>query len=135
EEERQRISSELHDRLGSMLSTIKLLFSSLEEKLNITQTENQQKLEKTNKLIDEACVEVRRISHNLGVGMVAGFGLENATNELLESIQATGKIRCKYSSFNFPNKIDLTTQIELFRVIQESVNNALKHAKASLISI
>ncbi|MEQ8908316.1 MAG: tetratricopeptide repeat protein [Vicingaceae bacterium] len=135
EEERMRIATDLHDRLGSMLSTIKLMFSSLEEKVDKAQTENESQYAKANDLLDQACTEVRSISHNLGTGMVANFGLSRAMEELCESIDQTGKVKCRFLAHNLADGYKLETEINLYRITQEALNNAIKHAKAKSISV
>jgi signal transduction histidine kinase len=135
EEERMRISADLHDRLGSMLSTIKLMFSALGDKIDRAQEDNRTQLDKANHLIDHACDEVRRISHNLGSGMVASFGLVKSLEELCDSIYQTGKINCTFSSHNMIEDLPLTTEIEIYRIVQEALNNAIKHAKAKKIEV
>ncbi len=135
EEERQRIASDLHDRLGSMLSTIKLLFSSLEEKIVNVQNENKTQYEKATNLIDEACVEVRRISHNLSSGLVANYGLVKALEDLCETINHSSKVECKLLTYNMEEGLPLRFEVELYRIAQEVLNNALKHADANTITI
>ena len=135
EEERMRISNDLHDRLGSMLSTIKLMFSALGDKIDRAQEESKMQYEKANVLLDDACVEVRRISHNLGAGMVANFGLIASLEELCESINQTGKLRCSLAVHNMDSALQLKTEIEIYRIVQEVLNNAIKHAKASNVSV
>ncbi len=135
EEERLRISTDLHDRLGSMLSTIKLMFSSLGDKIDKAQEENKLQYEKATDLIDHACVEVRRISHNLGTGMVASFGLVKSLEELCDGLNQTGKIRCNFKSHKMDQNLPVHIEIEIYRIVQEAVNNTIKHAKASVIDI
>jgi signal transduction histidine kinase len=135
EEERMRIATDLHDRLGSMLSTIKLMFSSLEEKVDKAQEDSQKQYAKANSLLDQACTEVRTISHNLGTGMVANFGLARALEELCESIDQTGKVKCKLLTHNLADDYKIATEVTLYRIAQEAVNNAIKHAKAKSITV
>lgn len=135
EEERKRIATDLHDRLGSMLSTVKLLFSALDSKIDQAVDENKQQYAKASMLLDEACVEVRRISHNLSTGMVSSFGLIAALDELTESIDNSGIITCKLNSYGMNERLDTKLEIAIYRMIQEIVNNILKHANASKISI
>lgn len=136
EEERMRIATDLHDRLGSMLSTVKLLFSALDEKIDLNQLENKQQYEKANYLIDEACVEVRRISHNLGTGMVANFGLNRALEELCESIDQTRKIHCQLQIFGITElNLPINIEVGIYRMVQEIVNNSLKHSQAKNLNI
>lgn len=135
EEERLRISADLHDRLGSMLSTVKLLFSGLEDKLDKQQEANQQQYDKAKFIIDDACTEIRRISHNLGAGMVANFGLSNAIHELCDSINQSNTLASRFSAFNIPDNIPLKVETELYRIVQEAFNNAIKHAQASELNV
>ncbi len=135
EVERQRIATDLHDRLGSMLSTVKLLFSTLETKIDRAQDDQSKQYEKANSLLDEACIEVRRISHNLSTGMVATFGLTVALDELCESINESKLIQCKLLIYGAKERLDQQTEINIYRMIQEIINNILKHAKAKSIII
>lgn len=135
EEERKRIATDLHDRLGSMLSTVKLLFSSLDEKIDKNQQENRTQYNQATGILDEAVLEVRRISHNLSTGMVNTFGLVPALEELCESIDNSKIIKCKLLCYGMENRLDQQTEIGLFRMVQELVNNALKHSKAKQLTI
>lgn len=135
EEERKRIANDLHDRLGSMLSTVKLLFSALDTKLDTAIVENKQQYTKANLLLDEACIEVRRISHNLSTGMVSSFGLKAALEELTDSINDSNIISCKLLCYGLESRLDNSVEIGIYRMVQEIVNNILKHAQAKNIII
>jgi signal transduction histidine kinase len=135
EEERMRIANDLHDRLGSMLSTIKLMFGSLEEKIDVVQEENKTQYTKANNLIDEACVEVRRISHNLGAGMIANYGLTHSLEDLCDTVTQTGKVNCRLLTYNMEEGLPLKYEVELYRITQEVINNTIKHAEAKQITI
>lgn len=135
EEERQRIASDLHDRLGSMLSTIKLLYSSLNIKELVADEEDKEQYEKANNLLDDACVEVRKISHNLSTGMVMSFGLVAALDELCESINKSKRIKCKLLAYGMDERLDNKMEIGIYRMVQELFNNILKHAKAQNITV
>lgn len=135
EEERKRIATDLHDRLGSMLSTVKLLFSGLETKLDKAQQENALQYEKASSLLDDAVTEVRRISHNMNTGMVMSFGLETALQELCESIHSSGLIECKLLAYGMEERLPQATEIGVYRIVQELFSNILKHAKAKNVTI
>ncbi len=135
EEERKRIATDLHDRLGSMLSTVKLLFSSLNDKIDRNQEETQKQQTKVTSLLDEAVLEVRRVSHNLSTGMVNTFGLITALEELCESVDKSGIVRCRLLSYGMEERLPSQIEIGLFRMVQELVNNALKHSKAKQLTI
>jgi signal transduction histidine kinase len=135
EEERKRIATDLHDRLGSMLSTVKLLFSAVDTKLYTATEDGKEQYIKANSLLDEACVEVRRISHNLSTGMVVSFGLIAALEELCESIDQSKLIKCKLLSYGLNERLDQQIELGIYRMIQELFNNILKHAKAAQVTV
>lgn len=135
EEERQRIATDLHDRLGSMLATVKLLFSGLETTIDSSQQDNNKQYHTATNLLDEACVEVRRISHNMSTGMVMSFGVIAALKELSESIESSGLITCKVLHYGMDERLDQQTEIGIYRMIQEIIGNVLKHAKATEVII
>ncbi|MCB0481828.1 MAG: sensor histidine kinase [Flavobacteriales bacterium] len=135
EYERQRIASDLHDRLGGMLATIKLLFGSLESKLDEQKQESLQRYNKANKLIDEAVKEVRQISHNLNTGVVASFGLVMAAEELCESINKSEIVKVKMLVYGMENRLESIVAIEIYRMLQEIFNNILKHARAKNVTL
>lgn len=135
EEERKRIATDLHDRLGSMLSTVKLLFSSLDLKIDKAQDENKMQYERAGNLLDEAVVEVRRISHNLSTGIVMSFGLVPALQELCESIDNSKLIKCKLLHYGMDQRLDQHIEIDIYRIVQELFGNILKHAKAKQITL
>jgi len=135
EQERTRIAADLHDRLGSMLSTVKLYFNSVEEQIDQMKAHNKEQYNKATSLLDEACDEVRKISHNLVSGELIKFGLVSALNQLKETINSTGKLNMQVLSFGMDERLDRSIEISLYRVVQELMNNILKHSKASEVTI
>lgn len=135
EQERTRIAADLHDRLGSMLSTVKLYFNSVEEQIDQMKAQNKEQYSKATSLLDEACDEVRKISHNLVSGELIKFGIVSALNQLKETINETGKLQINVLSFGMEHRLDSSIEISLYRVIQEMMNNILKHSKASEVTI
>ncbi len=135
EEERQRIATDLHDRTGSMLSTVKLLFSALSEKIQEAPKETLEQYQKASNLLDESCEEIRRVSHNLSTGLVSSLGLKFALEEFCDSINSIGTLKCSCQMYGLDQRLGGEMEIGIYRIIQESVNNSLKHAKAQNISI
>lgn len=135
EEERKRIAEELHDRVGSILSTVKLYFGSLEGKIDSFQAENLSQYLKANALLDDAVEEVRRISHNLLSGILVKFGLTNALQDLCESIEGTGKIKVNLLIHGLTERMDNQREIAVYRIIQELISNALRHSHATELNI
>ncbi|NVO11897.1 MAG: sensor histidine kinase [Bacteroidales bacterium] len=136
EGERKRIAQDLHDRLGSMLSMVKLHFKSVEENIQTLRENNILMYSKANNLLDEACDEVRKIANDLTSGILNKFGLIPALNNLKESIEATGQLKIEVLNFGFDeSRLDYNIEINLYRIIQELISNILKHSKASEVSI
>ncbi|MCB0457856.1 MAG: sensor histidine kinase [Flavobacteriaceae bacterium] len=132
EAERLRIAKDLHDSLGGLLSTVKAHFTTIQkeieqlEKLNIT--------EKTNSLIDEACIEVRRISHNMMPHALSISGLQGAIEDIAESLRDEGYTTTLEIS-NLPKNADTTKEVMIYRLLQEIISNIRKHAQAKTILI
>ncbi|MBC7885658.1 MAG: hypothetical protein H7X99_09300, partial [Saprospiraceae bacterium] len=97
ETERLRIAQDLHDGLGGLLTTVKAHFQSIQKEIH--QLENMNIYSKTNELIDEACIEVRRIAHDMVPYSIKLSGLKGALEDMRESIQARG-LPCELEIFN-----------------------------------
>jgi len=135
ETERKRIASDLHDRLGSMLSTVKLYFGLVEEQLDMREEKNKEQYNKANFLLDQACEEVRKISHNLVSGDLASFGLVPALTQMKSTIEDSGLIKINFFSFGMDIRLGSTVEITLYTIVQELINNILKHSKATEVTI
>ena len=132
EKERLRIAKDLHDSLGGLLSTIKSHYSTIFDKK--TKIAPSYLTEKTQNLIDNACVEVRRISHNMMPNALNLAGLKGALEDLGEHLSEEGYLT-KVEVNNLPEEIKDTTKIMIYRLIQEVISNIRKHAKAKFILI
>ncbi|MEL6811066.1 MAG: tetratricopeptide repeat protein [Bacteroidota bacterium] len=131
EAERLRIAKDLHDSLGGLLSTVKAHFGKVQqEKEGLTELPITRK---TNKLIDEACIEVRRISHNMMPHALSISGLEGAVQDITERLNDQG-FEATFESSNL-RKIESTKEVMVYRLIQEIVSNIRKHAQAQRIFI
>lgn len=134
-EERRRIAKDLHDRLGSMLFTVRLNYQKVEKKLLEIQEENDKMVTNLEEMLEEAHQEVRRISHDLYEGSLARFGFAKAFEQLKEAVESSNEIKIEFKDGNierFPNE-----QIEqtLYRIAQELLSNTLKHAKATVVNL
>ena len=132
EAERLRIAKDLHDSLGGLLSTIKIYFTKI-TKFNNNIPPSSLNL-KTSELIDEACIEVRRISHNMMPHALSISGLKGAIEDLGIQLQEQG-FQTTVEINQLPDNIDSTKQIVIYRLIQEIISNIRKHAKAKNILI
>jgi signal transduction histidine kinase len=127
EEERNRIASDLHDRLGARLSSIKLLFQSEQNEAN----DNLK-----NKLLDninEAIKETREISHNLSTDMLTRFGLETALTDIIRTINEAEKIQAELAIYGLQKRLPLEIERNVYHIALELINNTIKHAQANNI--
>jgi two-component system, NarL family, sensor kinase len=134
EKERKRIASDLHDGVGQLMTAAWLNIKAINSKSNNMDAETSELLDKTMHLVDESCKEVRAVSHNMMPNALLKKGLINAVREFLQQINAkTTKINLQTDNLNkpLPNHIETV----LYRVIQESVNNVIKHAQATSLDI
>jgi signal transduction histidine kinase/tetratricopeptide (TPR) repeat protein len=129
EAERLRIAKDLHDSLGGLLSTVKAHFTSIQKeiqqlaKLNLTA--------RTNELIDEACIEVRRISHNMMPHALSISGLQGALEDMAMNLREEG-YEVTLETSELP-QFENTRQVMIYRLMQEVISNIRKHANAKSI--
>jgi len=135
ENERKRIAVDLHDSLGQMLSTTKLYLSGLEDMVE-DQNKNDKKLySDTITLLDESCSELRNISYNIMPGTFIKYGLIVSINELVNIINETNKIEVNFRNVGIESRYNENLEISVYRIVQEALNNILKHANANMINI
>lgn len=130
DDERKRLSRDLHDGLGGMLSGIKLSFMNLKD-LEAKCLEEQQQFDRSLDMLDGAINELRRIAHNLMPEVLLEFGLDSAVNDLCDSITENGALNVSYQSTGLDKfHPDQTTLVIVYRIVQELLNNVLRHASA-----
>lgn len=133
ENERKRIAREIHDGLGQMLT---VAMANLESLSIVNGKEEKEKIKLTKQMISEIIQESRKISHNLSPGGLYEFGLFPVIKQLVDRINGSKKQNCVLFGSNikgmrFKNEVE----INLYRIIQEGLQNALKHSKAKTIQI
>lgn len=131
EDERSRVSRELHDGLGQLLSAARLNLASLENK-NGNQS---QELKKALDMIDESCVEVRNISHDLMPALLVKSGLISTVEELALRTHHSAKLAIHVDYDGSKDRLPHEIEINLFRIIQELLNNIIKYAGATEVHI
>lgn len=130
EEERSRLAKDLHDGLGGLLSGVKYSLSNMKDNLVIT-PENMTVFERSLDMIDTSIKELRRVAHNMMPEMLTKFGLDEALKEYCNTINATKLVMVKYQSVGMESRFDKSSEIIVYRIIQELLNNILKHAGAT----
>jgi signal transduction histidine kinase len=131
EKERSRIAQELHDGLGQLLSTARLNVAGLEDAVS---AEDKAGVDRSLKIIDDACVEVRSISHNMMPSALIRLGLIPAINELVNNVNSAKGIKIDFTS-NVETSLGKSLDITIYRIVQEILNNMIRHAKADYINM
>jgi two-component system NarL family sensor kinase len=133
EQERTRLAKDLHDGLGGMLSGIKYSFQNMKGNLIMT-PDNQQAFERSMDMLDSSIKEMRRVAHNMMPEALVKFGLDTALKDFCNEINQNGIVKIDYQSIDMESAgIDQTTAINIYRIVQELVNNILKHASAKSV--
>ena len=130
EQERTRLAKDLHDGLGGMLSGIKYSFQTMKGNLIMT-PENQQAFERSMDMLDSSIREMRRVAHNMMPEALVKFGLDTALKDFCNDINQSGALNVSYQSIGMEAAvIEQTTAITVYRIVQELINNTMKHAAA-----
>ena len=133
EDERKRIANDLHDGLGSLMASVKTHFRHIENE--IKQLHDLDLYQKTSQLIDQAVVEVRRISHNMMPKALEENGLQSAIMDLAGDLQKTHPITITVEMVGLDQRLPASTELMMYRIIQEMVSNTIRHADANTILI
>ncbi len=133
--ERKRIAKELHDNLGSKLSVVKIHFKTVEEHLEQLQAEEVDNYQMANNLLDDACEEIRTIAHDMSSGILSNFGLSQAVQDLVVSIETANQIAIEYVDYGLEDRLDGKVELNIYRIVQELVSNVLRHAKATEMTL
>ena len=133
EAERTRISTDLHDSLGGMLSTLKLHYDGLQ--VDHEDLANDKDYHRIMQLIDEACKDVRDISRNLKPVALEKLGMTAALKDLVNKYRVKGVLDISINTNHVDGLLSKDSKLHVYRIIQELLNNALKHAKASEIDV
>ena len=129
EEERSRLAKDLHDGLGGLLSGVKFSLSNMKDNLIVT-PDNMAVFERSLDMLDTSIKELRRVAHNMMPEMLTKFGLDEALKEYCNTINATKLLEVKYQSLGMETRLDSSTEIIVYRIVQELLNNIFKHAMA-----
>jgi two-component system, NarL family, sensor kinase len=130
EQERIRLAKDLHDGLGGMLSGIKYSFTTMKGNMVLT-PDTAHAFDRSMDMLDSSIKELRMVAHNLMPENLVKFGLNTALKDFCSDITASGVLRVNYHSFGMEAlRINQNTEVILYRIIQELINNAIKHASA-----
>lgn len=133
EKERRELSVELHDNVNQILSSCQLMLEVARDKKDLS----QRLTEKAYESLKTAISEIRRISHELNPSAIEDLGLSEAISEMADKINSAGKLRIyfNYREYGRQPAIAMTDKIAVYRIVQEQLNNIIKHAQASEVHI
>lgn len=133
EEERQRIAADLHDDAGPLLATARLYLT--ENLVNMDKATQLQSIFQARQILDDTIQLVRNISHSLMPPTLKNFGLESAVNDMFQKIANSGAMNASSRFHDYKERLKSEKELNLFRVVQELINNILKHSNASFIHL
>lgn len=133
ENERKRFAQDLHDGLGQLISALRLSLLSVNQ--NSSLEERVAVVNKAESLLNDMHREIRAIAFNLMPQTLVQHGLDSALREMSDRINQSGHVLVRISSFDLPGRLPEVQEISLYRVIQEWVNNIIKHSNARLIEV
>lgn len=134
EMERKRLSRDLHDGLGQLLTGAKLYVNKLSKSSTLSKKDNQL-IEEIKELLDLTVKETRQISQDLIPNLLYDFGLDVALKQIVKIINDNSEIKAKYKIVGEPQRLSSELEIGLYRIIQETVNNSIKHSNATQLLI
>ena len=132
EKERAQLGRELHDNVNQVLTTVKLFNEIIAESI----TEHKELVQKSTTYLQNCIDEIRRISKRLSIPPLSEVGLIELVRELVDSINLTNKLEISYTlkgMYDVP--VSQEMQLAIYRIMQEQLNNIIKHADASMVTI
>ncbi|WP_339812280.1 type IV pili methyl-accepting chemotaxis transducer N-terminal domain-containing protein [uncultured Imperialibacter sp.] len=133
EEERSRLAKELHDGIGQMLTAMKMNLDSV----SLTgASHNRQRLDDIKHFLNSVMKEVRRVSFNLAPSSLSDFGLVPAVRKFCTEVNKVSEIEVEFvDKTQFINRLENNIEMNIYRIVQEGVNNAIKYSGAKKITI
>lgn len=129
-EERKRIAQDLHDGVGGSLALAKNKL----EALLVSEKEKSQEITQFITTLSQTSDQIRQISHNMMPGELVKFGLVSAVQTTLDQVKDKN-LKTYLYIHDLNDRIDQTKEIHTFRIIQEIIQNVVKHAKANTLSV
>ncbi len=133
ERERKRFAQDLHDGMGQLISSLRLMINQVDRNLSLE--ERVLLMERSENILSEMHKEIRSIAFNLMPQTLIQFGLVPALNEMALRVNETKTVLVTISSFDMPDRLQEVQEISLYRILQEWISNVMKHADASKIEV
>ena len=134
EEERSRLARDLHDGVGGLLSGVKLSMSTMKGNVFLSE-ENARSFENVIAQLDQSITELRRVSHNMMPEALIKYGLKEALENYCDNMNVSGKIKVQLQTYGMEQRMEQSTEIVIYRIVQELLNNVIRHAGAAKVLI
>jgi len=129
ERERRRVARDLHDSLGALLASVKMRINVLESELPALR--KQHSYRKAEELIDDACRNVREISHAMVPRALEQQSLQEAIEDMCETLSLNQDLHISFIPFGLHRDLDNNIRITVYRILQELLRNVVNHAQAT----
>ena len=133
EQERRRIARDLHDGIGQQLTGLKMAWQQLASRLGSRTTGEAAQLRQMEGVLNDTASEVRSLSHRMLPKALEAFGLVPAIEGLLE--QSLSGIAYQFEQHGLEKRLPQSVELSVYRILQELINNILKHAQASEVNV
>jgi signal transduction histidine kinase len=134
ENERSRLARDLHDGVGGLLSGVKLSMSNMKGNVWLSE-ENAMSFNNVIAQLDQSIAELRRVSHNMMPEALIKFGLKEALENYCENLNLSGNMHVNLQTYGLEKRMEQNNEIVIYRIIQELLNNVIRHAEARNVLI
>lgn len=134
EDERSRLAKDLHDGLGGLLSGVKLQLGAMKGNL-ILSSENAIAFDRALNKLDESIGEMRRVAHNMMPEALLNLGLQQAISDYCDHLSRNQQFSINCEMHGLEKRMDSTVEVVLYRIVQELLHNAVRHANATSILV
>lgn len=135
EMERKRLSRELHDGIGQMLSGVKFRLQSLPGEMGSLPKKALEKISSVTQVLDRAIAEIRRVSQDMMPSELKDLGLQPALHALCREFKKRLGIPVRFRSAGAPRLVDPDLALAVFRIAQEALQNVGKHSRATRVAM
>ncbi len=135
EAERLRVARDLHDGVNQVIASAKMRMRKVEEQIAATNPAGAEIIARCEKLLVQALEENRRIAHNLRPSDLDELGLAVACRNFCREIESRSNLKLKLSIARLDHRLPPEAELNLFRIVQEAVNNVEKHARAKTVRV
>ncbi len=134
EDERSRMAKDLHEGLGGMLSGVKLTLGAMKGNVLLSE-ENARLFTKAFEQLDSSIGEMRRVAHNMMPEALVKLGLQQALQDYCDGISQTQALTINCEFHGLEQRLQNSTEIIVYRILQELINNIIKHAHAGTVLV